>query len=118
MNSSLRLLSPILAGLCQATSNQPLAPKIPTNPRPVPAKSHRRASVGAPHLPFLSGGHLCVRTGYTLPQVIKEEKEDEERVGISKSEKREGWKTESEEEKTRGKVQRSLGFSCFFSFSV
>ena len=55
--------------------------------------------------------------GYTLPQAIKEEKEDEERVGISKSEKRKGWKTESEEEITREKVQRSLGFSCF-SFSV
>ena len=27
--------------------------------------------------------------------------------------KREGWKTESEEEKTREKVQRSLGFLVF-----
>ena len=52
----------------------------------------------------LSGGHLCVRMGDTLPQAIKEEKEDEERVGISKSEKREGWKTVREEEKTREKV--------------
>ena len=68
-------------------------------------------------MPFLSGGHLCVRMGYTLPQAIKEEKKDEEGVGISKSEKREGWKTESEEEKTREKVQRSLGF-LVFSFSV
>ena len=51
---------------------------------------------------------------YTLPQAIKEEKKDEERVGISKSEKREGWKTESEEEKTREKIERSLRFSCFF----
>ena len=68
-------------------------------------------------MPFLSGGHLCVRMGYTLPQVIKEETKDEERVGISKSEKREGWKTESEEEKTREKVQRGLGF-LVFSFAV
>ena len=50
---------------------------------------------------------------YTLPQAIKEEKEDEERVGISKSKRREGWKTESEV--AREEVQR--GFSCF-SFSV
>ena len=55
---------------------------------------------------------------YTLPQAIKEEKEDEERVGISKSEKREGWKTESEEEKTREKVQRSLVFFLFFIFCL
>ena len=33
-------------------------------------------------MPFLSEGHLCVRMGYTIPQVIKEEKKDEERVGI------------------------------------
>ena len=50
---------------------------------------------------------------YTLPQAIKEGKKDEERVGISKSEKREGWKTESEV--AREEVQR--GFSGF-SFSV
>ena len=61
-------------------------------------------------MPFLSGGHLCVRVGYTLPQVIKEEKKDEERVGIFKIRKREGWKTESEEE-TRKEVQR-----VFFHF--
>ena len=66
---------------------------------------------------FLSGSHLCVRMGYTLPQSIKEKKEDEERVGISKSEKREGWKTESEEEKTREKVQKSLGFLVFHFLS-
>ena len=30
----------------------------------------------------LSGSHPCVRRGYTLPQSIKEEKKDEERVGI------------------------------------
>ena len=54
---------------------------------------------------------------YTLSQAIKEGKEDEERVGFSKSEKREGWKTESEEEKTREKVQRSLG-CLVFSFSA
>ena len=62
---------------------------------------------------FLSRSHLCVRMGYTLSQSIKEEKKDEERVGISKSEKREGWKTVSEEEKTREKVSES-----FLSFSV
>ena len=39
-----------------------------------------------------------------LPQSIKEEKKDEERVGISNSQKKEGWKTESEEE-TREEVQ-------------
>ena len=49
-------------------------------------------------------------------QLIKEEKKDEERVGISNSEKREGWKTESEEKKTREKVQKSLGFLVFFHF--
>ena len=54
---------------------------------------------------FLSGSHPCVRRGYTPRWAIKEKKEDEERVGISKSEKREGWKTESEEE-TREEVQR------------
>ena len=52
---------------------------------------------------------------YTLPQAIKEEKEDEERVGISRSEKREGWKTESEEEK-RERRFRGVWFSCFFIF--
>ena len=59
---------------------------------------------------FLSGSHLCVRMGYTLPQLIKEEKKDEKGVGISKSEKRESWETESEEE-TREEVQR-----VFFHF--
>ena len=54
---------------------------------------------------------------YTLPQAIKEGKEDEERVGFSESEKREGWKTESEEEKTREKVQRGLVF-LFFIFCL
>ena len=29
---------------------------------------------------FLSGSHLCVRMGYTLPHSIKEEKKDEEGV--------------------------------------
>ena len=61
-------------------------------------------------MPFLSGSHLCVRMGYTLPPSIKEEKKDEEGVGISKSEKRESWETESEEE-TREEVQR-----VFFHF--
>ena len=50
--------------------------------------------------------------GYTPPWAIKEKKEDEERVGISKSQKREGWETESEEE-IREEVQR-----VFFDFSV
>ena len=66
---------------------------------------------------FLSGSHLCVRMAYTPPWAIKEKKEDEERVGISNSEKREGWKTESEEEKTREKVQKSLGFLVFHFLS-
>ena len=65
----------------------------------------------------LSGSHLCVRMGHTPPWAIKEKKEDEERVGISNSEKREGWKTESEEEKTREKVQKSLGFLVFHFLS-
>ena len=52
----------------------------------------------------LSGSHPCVRRDYTPPWAIKEKKEDEERVGISKSEKREGWKTVGEEEKAREKV--------------
>ena len=59
---------------------------------------------------FLSGSHLCVRMGCTPPWAIKEKKEDEERVGISNSQKKEGWKTESEEE-TREEVQR-----VFFHF--
>ena len=37
-------------------------------------------------------------------------------LAFSNSEKREDWKTESEEEKTREKIQRSLRFSCFFIF--
>ena len=38
-------------------------------------------------------------------------------LAFSKSEKREGWKTESEEEKTREKVQRGLGFLVFHFLS-
>ena len=64
-------------------------------------------------MPFLSGGHLCVRMGYTLPQVIKEEKKDEERVGILDSKREKVERAESEV--ARVEVQR--GFSCF-SFSV
>ena len=64
---------------------------------------------------FLSGSHLCVRMGYTLSQSIKEEKKDEERVGISNSEKREGWRTVGEEEKAREKVSEGLGFLVFQS---
>ena len=64
-------------------------------------------------MPFLSGCQLCVRMFYTLPQAIKEEKEDEERVGDLDS-KRE--KVEiAESEVAREEVQR--GFSCF-SFYV
>ena len=37
-------------------------------------------------------------------------------LAFSKSERMEGWKTESEEEKTREKVQRSLGFLVLFYF--
>ena len=48
---------------------------------------------------FLSGCQFCVRMVYTLPQVIKEEKRDEEEVGKFGIEKREGGETESEEEK-------------------
>ena len=66
-------------------------------------------------MPFLSGSHLCVSMGYTLPQLIKEEKKDEERVGISNSQKREGWKTVGEEEKSREKVSEGLGFLVFHS---
>ena len=58
---------------------------------------------------FLSGGHLCVRMGYTLPQVIKEEKKDEERVGNLDSKKEKVEKAESEE--TREEVQRGFSFS-------
>ena len=64
-------------------------------------------------MPFLSGGQFCVRMGYTLPQVIKEEKEDEERVGNLDSKREKVEKAESEV--AREEVQR--GFSCF-SFSV
>ena len=58
---------------------------------------------------FLSGGHLCVRMGYTLPQDIKEEKEDEERVGNLDSKREKVEKAESEE--TREEVQRGFSFS-------
>ena len=64
---------------------------------------------------FLSGSHLCVRMGYTPPWAIKEKKEDEERVGISKSQKREGWRILSEEETAREKVSEGLGFLVFHS---
>ena len=37
-------------------------------------------------------------------------------LAFSKSEKGEGWKTESEEEKTREEVQKSLGFLVFSFF--
>ena len=75
----------------------------------------RRASGELPTCMFLSGSHPCVRRGYTLPQSIKGEKKDEERVGISNSQKREGWKTVSEEEKAREKVSEGLGFLVFQS---
>ena len=51
--------------------------------------------------------------GYTLPQAIKGEKEDEEKVGNLDSKREKVEKAESEE--AREEVQR--GFSCF-SFSV
>ena len=50
-------------------------------------------------MPFLSGCQLCVRMFYTLPQAIKEEKEDEERVGNLDSKREKVEKAESEEEK-------------------
>ena len=59
VNSPLRLLLPGLQPTSQDFRRlhqvSPLAPRIPENPRPVPVKSHHRASVGAPHLLFLSG---------------------------------------------------------------
>ena len=66
-------------------------------------------------MPCLSGSHLCVSMAYTPPWAIKEKKEDEERVGISNSQKREGWKTVGEEEKAREKVSEGLGFLVFHS---
>ena len=65
----------------------PLAPRIPAIARPVLVKSHRRASVGAPHLLFLSGCQLIQNAFYTLPRAIKEEKKNEAKVGNSKSER-------------------------------
>ena len=65
------------AGLCQATSNQPLAPKIPANPRSPVAELVESSPLAC----FLSGSHLCVSMAYTPPWAIKEKKEDEERVG-------------------------------------
>ena len=53
-------------------------------------KSHRRASVGAPHLLFLSGCQLCSKCFYTLPRAIKEKKKKEEGVGHSGVEKEKG----------------------------
>ena len=70
----------------------PLAPRIPAIARPVPVKSHRRASVGAPHFLFLSGCQLVQNAFYTLPRAIKEEKKNEAGVGSSEIKKREqGW---------------------------
>ena len=65
---------------------------------------------------FLSGGHLCVRMGYTLPQVIKEEKENEERVGNLDSKREKVEKAESEEEKQKRRF-RGVGFLVFHFLS-
>ena len=52
---------------------------------------------------------------YTLHQAIKEEKEDEERVGNLGIKREKAGKTEREEEK-RERRFRGVWFSCFFSF--
>ena len=65
---------------------------------------------------FLSGCQLYVRMFYTLPQAIKEEKEDEEGVGNLDSKREKFEKAESEEEKQERRF-RGVWFSCF-SFSV
>ena len=56
---------------------------------------------------------LC-QEGLHATLAIKEKTEDEERVGISNSQKREGWKTVGEEEKAREKVSEGLSFLSFF----
>ena len=65
---------------------------------------------------FLSGGHLCVRMGYTPPQVIKEEKKDEERVGNFGESKREKvGKLKGKKKNERGGSE-GFGFLVFFIF--
>ena len=68
----------------------PLAPRILAIARPIPVKSHRRATVRAPHLLFLSGCQLCSNCFYTLPRAIKEKKKNEKGVGHSGVEKEKG----------------------------
>ena len=64
---------------------------------------------------FLSGSHPCVSMAYTPPWAIKEKKEDEERVGISESERESkvDWK---KEERVRKEDKR--GDLYFFSFGL
>ena len=88
----------------------PLAPRIPAIARHVPVKSHRRATVGAPHLLFLSGFQLCSNCFRTLPCAIKEEKKNEERVGHSGVEKEKG------ETSTERREKRFLRVSFLFFF--
>ena len=66
----------------------PLAPRIPAIPRPAPVKSHRRASVEAPHLLFFPMCQPVSKGWNTLPQAIKAEEKNEKRVGFSSAEKR------------------------------
>ena len=60
---------------------------------------------------FLSGSHPCVRRGYTPRWAIKEKKEDEERVGVSESERESkvDWK-----KKERVRKEDKRGDLCFF----
>ena len=62
---------------------------------------------------FLSGSHPCARMGYTPPWAIKEKKEDEERVGVSESERESkvDWK---KKERVREEDKRG----DFFSFGL
>ena len=66
----------------------PLAPRIPAIPRPAPVKSHRRASVEAPHLLLFPMCQPVSKGWNTLPQAIKAEEKNEKRVGFSSAEKR------------------------------
>ena len=66
----------------------PLAPRIPAIPRPAPVKSHRRASVEAPHLLLFPVCQPGSKGWNTLPQAIKAEEKNEKRVGHQHREKK------------------------------
>ena len=66
---------------------------------------------------FLSGGHLCVRMGYTLPKAIKEEKKDEERVGNLDWKREKAGKLKVKKRNER-EGSEGFGFLVFFIFCL